>query len=87
MEGIIPCITNYMNATLLARFTSDDIFSALESMAIAKAFWPNGLPALFYHKIWHIVSLILSDYYLGILNKGMSLRDKWYSPCSDFKSF
>ncbi|KAK5819094.1 hypothetical protein PVK06_024053 [Gossypium arboreum] len=48
LERVVPCVTDVMNASLLAPYTYDNIQEALKVMAPTKALGLDGLPALFY---------------------------------------
>ncbi|KAA3469291.1 reverse transcriptase [Gossypium australe] len=69
-EDMLKVATTYFEGL----FTSQgvDILFALKSMALTKASGLDGLLTLFYKKYWHIVGLDGGEYYLGILNGGMS---------------
>ncbi|KAK9035057.1 hypothetical protein V6N11_077108 [Hibiscus sabdariffa] len=52
---IQPKISNSMNDSLNTEFQSKEIYEAVKSMAPLKASGPDGFPALFFQKFWHIV--------------------------------
>ncbi|KAL4370540.1 hypothetical protein AHAS_Ahas06G0076000 [Arachis hypogaea] len=49
-------------------FTVEEVTQALKQMHPTKAPGPDGMPALFYQKMWRIVGNDISDYVLNILN-------------------
>lgn len=51
-------------------FTEEDIVEAINQMHPLKSPGPNGLPALFFQKYWHIVGEDVNHLVLEILNNG-----------------
>ncbi|KAA3486530.1 reverse transcriptase [Gossypium australe] len=64
LQGIKKSISPDINAALLSTYTEEEVFSALKGMEPTKAPGPDGFPALFFQRYWHIVT----TFYLGILN-------------------
>lgn len=48
-------VSSEMNSQLAMPFTTEEVISALAQMALLKSPGPDGLPALFFHKYWHVV--------------------------------
>ncbi|KAL5770698.1 hypothetical protein ACOSP7_014852 [Xanthoceras sorbifolium] len=62
-----------MNQILMSNFSSEEIHSALQQMAPAKAPGSDGLPALFYQKFWGVVGDNIVQALLAVLNNGADL--------------
>jgi hypothetical protein len=56
-------------------FTSDEVLAAIDQMHPLKAPGPDGLPALFFQKYWHIVGHEVQDMVLNALNNNGRLND------------
>ncbi|XP_038717940.1 uncharacterized protein LOC120011012 [Tripterygium wilfordii] len=76
-ESLPACFDNYpclvsedMNSSLVAPFTPEEVRIALFQMAPTKAPGPDGMPALFYQKYWHIVGEVVTTAVLNFLNEG-----------------
>lgn len=63
-----------MNQLLSAEYKKKEIVEALNSIGPTKASGPDGFPAIFYQKFWHIIGKEISAYFLDILNNGKSLN-------------
>ncbi|KAA3469681.1 reverse transcriptase [Gossypium australe] len=72
-SGINACITEEDNAKLKAKFTTEEIWTALTEMGPTKAPGEDGLPAIFYQKCWSIIGKDVSHYCLQQLNNGMNV--------------
>ncbi|KAA3465095.1 reverse transcriptase [Gossypium australe] len=71
-QGIETKISPNINASLLSTFTEEEMFSALKEMGPIKALGPDGFPAMFFQKYWHIVGKDVTSFCLGILNNGQN---------------
>lgn len=56
-------------------FSNLEVKEAIFQMHPLKAPEPNGLPALFFQKYWHIVGGEVQNYALDVLNNGRSPED------------
>ncbi|KAA3490640.1 reverse transcriptase [Gossypium australe] len=74
MQGIETSISQEMNANLLSEFTEDEVLAALKGMGPKKAPGPDGFPALFFQRFWHIVGNDVTKFCLGFLNDNQELR-------------
>ncbi|KAA3482032.1 reverse transcriptase [Gossypium australe] len=70
LEGIEESISVEANEDLLAPFSEDGVVTALKGMGPTKAPGPNGFPAIFFQKYWHILGKEVLGFCLGVLNKG-----------------
>ena len=70
LNQIQPRVTQQMNEMLLADFASAEIKRALDQMGDLKAPGPDGMPAIFYKKCWHIVGERVIKEVLQVLNGG-----------------
>lgn len=61
-------VTSDMNAQLSVPFTSDEVLAALSQMAPLKSLRPDGLPAVFFQKYWHLVGANITTCVLDFLN-------------------
>ncbi|KAA3485773.1 reverse transcriptase [Gossypium australe] len=55
LEGIEQCVSQETNEALQSPFKEEEVRSALKGMGSVKAPGPDGFPALFFQKYWHIV--------------------------------
>ncbi|KAA3475443.1 reverse transcriptase [Gossypium australe] len=55
LEGIEESILAEFNESLQDPFTEDEVKRALKGMGPTKAPGPDGFPAIFFQKYWHIV--------------------------------
>lgn len=62
-----------MNTLLRARYTEEEVKTALKYMHPTKAPGPDGMPSLFYKTFWGIVGEEVVNYVLDILNNGAPL--------------
>ena len=51
----VPQLTAVENDILVAPFSEKEVFEAISQMKNNKAPGPNGFPAEFYKKCWHII--------------------------------
>ncbi|KAL4334370.1 hypothetical protein GQ457_07G017230 [Hibiscus cannabinus] len=75
LDGISCSIDHTMNQTLMAAFTRDDIFVALNSMGLLKASGADGLGAVFYQRFWGIIGHDIVDYCIGVLHGDFPVAD------------
>ena len=74
MEEVLNCVdprvTREMNEGLVAPFNSDEIWQALESIGDLKAPGADGMPSIFYKKIWSLIGDNVKQEVLNVLNGG-----------------
>lgn len=75
LDKVMPKVTDEMNNDLVAPYTEEEIIIALKQMHPTKAPGPDGMPALFYKKFWHVVGRDVTDYVLNILNNGAPIEN------------
>ena len=59
-----------MNESLLAPFSGDEVWAALESIGDLKAPGPDGMPSVFYKRFWNLVGEKVKREVLDFLNGG-----------------
>ena len=64
-----------MNATLISEFTKEEIESAIKQMHPTKTLGPDGMPALFYQKFWHIIKHDVTKLCLKMLRGQSNFHD------------
>ncbi|KAA3482707.1 reverse transcriptase [Gossypium australe] len=62
LQGIEGSISPEINDSLQTAFTEEDVLVALKGMRPTKAPRPDGFPALFFQRYWHIVGREVSDF-------------------------
>jgi hypothetical protein len=80
LEHVPTRVTPQMNELLMAEFTREEIKAALEGIGDLKAPGPDGLPAIFFKKYWHLVGHQVTTEVLHILNGGQ-FPDDWNNTC------
>jgi hypothetical protein len=70
LTKVEPRITPEINASLRADYTADKIKEALDSIGDLKAPGPDGMPAIFFTKIWRTVGDKVQEEALGVINGG-----------------
>ena len=75
VEVVDPKVSDEMNQYLIKQFTRDEIESALKHMHSTKSPRPDGMPAIFYKKIWDIVGNDVVGMVLNVLNSNTSMTD------------
>ncbi|KAA3489773.1 reverse transcriptase [Gossypium australe] len=70
LVGIEGSISNEANEGLQATFREEEVRMELKGMGPTKAPGPDGFPAIFFQKYWHIVGKEVLRYCLGVLNEG-----------------
>ncbi|KAH1038731.1 hypothetical protein J1N35_040474 [Gossypium stocksii] len=55
LSGVHRCVSDEMNQLLTAEYKEKEIVEALNSIGPTKASGPDGFPAIFFQKFWHIV--------------------------------
>ncbi|KAA3461042.1 reverse transcriptase [Gossypium australe] len=73
LSGVDTCALEEDNVKLKARFTKEEIWTALMKMGPTKAPGEDGLPAIFYQNCWPIIGENVSNYCLQQLNNGMDV--------------
>jgi ribonuclease HI len=68
-------VTERMRGILNQTFSREEVFVALKSMKPTAAPGPDGMPAIFYQKYWHIVGDEISFLVLNVLNNGGDLSN------------
>ena len=68
LATVQPKVTAQMNEDMGAPYTRAEVIEALKQMHPTKAPGPDGMPALFYKKFWHLIGDDVMDYVLNILN-------------------
>ena len=71
LNKVKHCVTDYMNETLLAPYTAEEVKQALFSIGDLKAPGPDGLHAIFYKKFWPILGEDLIREVLQAVNSGV----------------
>ena len=69
-EKVKPKVSSYMNESLLAPYTEEEVRRALFSIGDLKAPGPDGLHAIFYKKFWHLLGDDLVREVLEAVNSG-----------------
>jgi hypothetical protein len=59
-----------MNETLLSEYTEEEVLSALNDIGDLKAPRPDGMPAIFFKKLWDAVGTKVQSKVLAFLNGG-----------------
>ena len=67
-------VTLGMNATLLQRYTLEEVKTALFQMHPSKSTGPDGMTPFFFQKYWHFVGHDVTVVVLSVLNSGHMLR-------------
>lgn len=68
LDHVPHCITEDDNAALMAPFSKEEIFSALQQMHPCKAPGPDGMHAIFYLRFWHIIGDDVTHYVSHVLH-------------------
>jgi hypothetical protein len=80
LEHVQARVTPQMNERMMAEFTSEEIKAALDGIGDLKAPGPDGLPAIFFKRYWHLVGEQVTKEVLHILNGG-EFPDDWNNTC------
>ncbi|KAL4326348.1 hypothetical protein GQ457_11G021160 [Hibiscus cannabinus] len=75
IDCISPSITDAMNATLRAPFTSEEVQTALFQIHPSKAPGVDGLPSSFYRQFWDTLGADVIQLCLDILHDGVDMSD------------
>jgi hypothetical protein len=76
LDAINARITNSMNETILAPFTSEEVKKALFNIGDPNAPGPYGLHAVFYKRFWHLLCDDLVFEVLDVVNR-CKIPDGW----------
>lgn len=71
LNKVKPCVSGYMNDSLLAPYTAEELKKALFSIGDLKAPGPDGLHAIFNKKFWPVVGDDLVREVLQAVNSGV----------------
>lgn len=63
--------TDGINASLMAEFTPHKVKAALDSIVDMKAPGPDGVPSIFFKRIWEMVGNKVQHEVLNVLNGGV----------------
>lgn len=78
IEGVLNSVdrrvTPSMNASILQRYTPEEVRKALFQMHPSKSPDPDGMSPFFFQKFWHIVGHDVTTVVLLVLNSGHMLR-------------
>jgi hypothetical protein len=55
LDHVPNSVTDEMNNSLCREFSLEEVKEALDSIGDLKAPGPDGMPAIFYKKFWHLV--------------------------------
>ena len=75
LSTILAKVSPAMQDMFSRAFTADEIKEVVFQMGPTKAPGPDGMNALFYHKIWHIVGNDVVNTVLDFLNNEVMLPD------------
>ena len=70
IQCVQRCVSPEMNEALLAPFTSDEVWAALESIGDLKAPGADGMPSIFYKQFWQLLGERVKKEVLEVLNGG-----------------
>ena len=70
IQCVQRCVSPEMNEALLAPFTSDEVWAALESIGDLKAPGADGMPSIFYKQFWQLLGERVKEEVLEVLNGG-----------------
>ncbi|KAH1092073.1 hypothetical protein J1N35_019330 [Gossypium stocksii] len=76
LSDVNQSINEDMNQLLITKYKEDEIIEALNNIRPTKASRPDGFPAIFFQKFWHIVGREVSDFCLEVLNEGKVFTPK-----------
>lgn len=76
LGAVQPCVTSQMNQMLQEEYTVEEIKRALDDMGDLKAPGADGMPAIFYKKIWSTVGDDVVQEVLHVLQGG-SIPEGW----------
>jgi hypothetical protein len=70
LQYVPQSVTTAMNDNLSLPYTTEEVRKALDSIGDLKAPGPDGMPAIFYKKFWHILGDKVQAEVLEVLNGG-----------------
>lgn len=70
LECVDPRVTHEMNEVLIAPFTGNEIWEALQGIGDLKAPGADGMPSIFYKKFWSLIGDKVKYEVLNVLNGG-----------------
>jgi hypothetical protein len=59
-----------MNTSLTREFMEEEVKGALDSIGDLKAPGPDGMPAIFYKRFWHMIGPKVQNEVIEVLNGG-----------------
>ena len=74
LQHVPQSVTTEMNDMLIQPFSEKEVKEALDSIGDLKAPGPDGMPAVFYKKFWHVVGEKIQQEVVGVLNGGNILE-------------
>jgi hypothetical protein len=70
LDHVPNSVTIEMNTSLTREFSVEEVKEALDSIGDLKEPGPDGMPAIFYKKFWHLVGPKIQEEVIEVLNGG-----------------
>lgn len=74
LSGIERCISKEDNTFLSSVYTKEEVVRVVKDMSPTKVSGMDGFPTIFFQQCWLIVGKEVSEFCLGVLNNGWSLK-------------